>query len=141
MGEHSIECGMPEGAHVMEGDVDDLTFLTCVVDIIRIHSLFVFESLELIHFATKRLRCCEWVGSLNLINQDSVRVDLCDVVGLLQVVPGDLVVRGDVVAAPKPANSQINVRNSGVHVYIHDVLIEYEHIEHEERYFSQERDE
>lgn len=132
MGEHSVEGGMSEGSHVVEGDVDDLSFLTRVVDIIGIHSLVVFESLELIHFAAQRLGCCEWVRCPNFINQDSVGVDLSNVIGLLEVVPGDLVVRGDVVAAAKPTDSQVDVRNACVHVYLHDVLIKDEHIEHEE---------
>lgn len=98
MGEHAVECRLPKAAHLVEGDVNDLSFLICVVDVIGVYSLVTFESLELIHFAAKRLGCGEWVGSFDLVHQDSIGVDLSHVVGLLEVVPGDLIVRGNVVA-------------------------------------------
>lgn len=141
MSEHPVKCGGPKGPHLVEGDVHNLSFLARVVDVIRIYGLVAFESLELVNFAAQRLGSSEWVGGLDLVNQDSVGVDLTDVVGLLQVVPGDLVVRRDVVAASQPTDSQINVGNARVHVYKHDVVVEYENIEHEECHFSQEGDE
>jgi hypothetical protein len=158
--EHPVKRGGPEGAHLVEGDVHNLSFLARVVDVICIYGLVAFckkeqiktvvnktylniltESLELVNFAAQRLGSSEWVGGLDLVNQDSVGVDLTDVVGLLQVVPGDLVVRRDVVAASQPTDSQINVGNARVHVYKHDVVVEYENIEHEECHFGQEGDE
>jgi len=139
--EHPVKRGGPEGAHLVEGDVHNLSFLARVVDVICIYGLVAFESLELVNFAAQRLGSSEWVGGLDLVNQDSVGVDLTDVVGLLQVVPGDLVVRRDVVATSQPTDSQINVGNARVHVYKHDVVVEYENIEHEECHFGQEGDE
>lgn len=136
MSEHPIERGSPERAHLMEGDIHNLSFLVRVVDVIRIYGLVTFESLELVNFTAQRLGSSEWVGSLDLINQDSVGVDLTDVVGLFQVVPGDLVVRWDVVAASQPTDPKINVGNARVHMYKHDVVVEYENIEDEECHFG-----
>lgn len=49
--EHPIEGGIPECAHASKGDVDDLSLLVGVVDIIRVDGFFVFESLKLIGLA------------------------------------------------------------------------------------------
>lgn len=95
--QHAIERGVSECAHLSKGDVDDLSFFVRKVDIIRIDGLFVFESLKLIGLAHKRFCCCKGVRDRNSVNQDSVSVDLSQVIGHLQVVPRDLVVSGDIV--------------------------------------------
>lgn len=109
MSEHAIERGSPKGAHLVERDVHDLSFLTCVVDVISVHSLLTLEALELIHFAAQGLACYERVRSLYLVDQDPVLVDLSYVVSLLQVVPRDFVVSRDVVPSTKATNSKVDV--------------------------------
>lgn len=109
MSEHAVECGGPKGAHLVEGDVHDLSFLTRVVDVIGVYSLLTLESLELVHFAAQGLACYEWVRGLDLVDQDSVLVDLSYMVSLLQVVPRDFIVRRNVVATAESADSKVNV--------------------------------
>jgi len=138
---HAVERGSPEGAHLVEGDVHDLSFLTRVVDVIGVYSFLTLESLELIHFTAQGLACNERVRGLDLVDQDSVLVDLSNVVSLLQVVPRDFVVSRNVVTSAESADSKVNVRNARVHVYEDDVVVEYEGVEHKESYFGEEGDE
>jgi len=141
VGEQAVQGRSPEGAHLVERNVHDLPLLSGVVDVVGFNCLSLSESLELIHLAAQGPASGEWVRRLDLVNQDSVLVDLSHVVGLLQVVPRNLVVRGDVVATSQATDSQVNVRNARVHVHEHDVIVENVDVHHEQAHLRQEGDE
>jgi len=74
--QHAVKGRVSEGAHLAERDVYYLPFLTCIVNVVSIYSFVVFESLELIHLANKRLSGGKRIRRPNLVDQDSIGVDL-----------------------------------------------------------------
>ncbi len=89
------------------------------------------ESLELVAFGDFRLVVSVSWGDFVPIDNDSVVVDLTKAIGLLQVVPADLVVEWNVVSLSKSRNTHVNVMDSRIVVDKDNVVVEDKDVEDE----------
>jgi hypothetical protein len=63
------------------------------------------------------------------------------VVGLFQVVPRDFIICRTVVASSKTCDPKVDIADARVTVHKHDIVVENEAIDYDEREFGQESDE
>ena len=87
--------------------------------------------MELIAFRNLWLIICERTWYHDLIDNNSVVVDLSQAVGLFQIVETDFIVKRYVVTLASSCDTDHNIFNARVAVDEADVVVEYEYIDYQ----------
>ena len=97
--------------------------------------------MELVAFCSSWLVIGEGAWNHDLVDHDSVVVDLGEAVRLFQEVEADFVIKWYVVSFSGACNSNDNVLDSGVAMHETNVVVEEESIQNQRKELDQEGDE
>ena len=111
--------------------VEDLAIFGRVVYLVRRHSFLIDEALELVRLGHLGLVIGKGRRDLVPIDDDTVVIDLAQAVSLFQIAEAYLVVKGDVIALAQAADTHVDVMDSRIVVYEHDVVVEDEYVDNE----------
>ena len=107
----------------------------------RQDKLILTETLELVAFGDFRLIVGVCTANLVLIDDNAIIVDFSEAVGLLEVIPTDFIVEGDMVAFSQSTDPHVDVMNPGIVVHEDDIVVEDEDVDDEHGELDEERHE